>query len=237
MPQPDFKVLTIYGTGTASTRTKLNTVNLPWPFKPLAFAHKSTGRYKAELYLNDEQLQNAGGDGDAMFGTQGELVRIPAAAQKIIPEKRDFTLYVTDLAGASNIVSLAIFGLQYTGLKISDLPPQPRHWIKWLNLYKPVGASSSAVVSDTLSFPFIPTHIGFKATGRATIELKADRIPFQNQAADIDAVLGTSGRLIAIPPEARKKYPAKTVFSAELTDLSGSTNVVTVTLFGIQTER
>lgn len=234
MQKPIFKELVLTGTGVASTRTQFDIQSIDDPFMPFAFAHYSTGRYLAELLLSNEPLQNAAGDGDAMFGKQGDLVRIPRAALKILPAEKEFKLFVTDLTAAPNVVTLAILGLQFVGMRNQDIPKQPEGWIKWINLYKSVTASSVGFGTGKIDFPFILTHMGFKATGRATLDLSADRVPFFSQAGDIDALLGTTGKMIAVPPEGRLKYPAGRFFEAKYTDLSASTNVITTSLFGIE---
>jgi len=231
--RPDLKWLVLKGQVGALGVTTFTPKNLPNPFQPLGIAYKSTGRAIGQLLVGDEPLSNAKGDLAAQFGQDGHLVIIPEDGQRIYPAKREWKLAVTDLSNATNDISLAMIGYQYTGL------PRPRKTgpsLRWLNLYDTVLATKTKHITDRLDFPFMPFFLGYASTGRAEVSLEIDGLPLMNQAADLAAMFGTLGKLVPIPPEARRKYLGKITFDAVVTDLSGGDNVVTVTLFGVQFE-
>lgn len=233
--RPDLKWLVLKGQAAANSAATLAAKSLPHPFKPLGIAYKSTARARGRLFVGDEPLANVEGDLAAQFGQDGNLLIIPEAGQRIYPARREFKAEVTDMSGATNDISVALLGLQYTGL------PQPRDGrdvsLRWVNLYGQVTASSTSHLTDTLDFPFMPLSLGYASTDRAEVILQVDEFKFNKQAGDLAAIFGTLGNFVAIPKEGRRKYAGKTTFDAVVTDLSGSTNIVTATLFGLQFRR
>lgn len=237
MARPILKWLVLKNTLTAlESGVILGPQTLPNPFKPLAIGYLSTGRAIGRLYVDDEPLGTQDGDLAAQFGQGGKLVKIPKEAQKIYASKREIKVIASDLSNASNRISVAIQGLQYVGMKLDQLPPTAKGKLYWLNLYTSVAISANQTVniSDESAFPFKPLWIAYQATGRAELSLSVNTVPIMNQAADLDALAGVNGFVVPIPKEARKIYPGEITWNAKLTDLSGASNVITVSLGGVQ---
>lgn len=214
------------------TDLSLDVKNVAHPFMPLAYGYESTGRARCGLFIGDEPLHSQRGDGDAMWGTMGNLVVIPKKGQVIQPARRDFRLSAEDLSAAENKICLAILGLLFVGMKNPKNAPGPTH--KWINLNGTIGQNATATISEDIDFPFEPVAIGFTKTGRCEALLKIDQAPLMNQSADISSVFGTLGNLVVIPERARRIYDGKTTFACEITDLTGSENKVDVSILGLQ---
>jgi len=231
--KPFLKWLVLKGTlDSEETDDALDHKSLAHPFMPLAFGYESTGRARCGLFIGDEPCQNAYGDGDAMFGTLGNLVTVPPEAQVMQPARREFRLGATDISVEENRLCLAILGLLFVGMQYRGNKPGPT--FKWLNMHGSCSASSTLVISANLDFPFMPVALAFTKTARCEVVLRADGAPFMDQAADISAVFGTLGNLVVWPERARKVYEGKQSFSCDIADLSGSTNVVDVSILGLQ---
>ena len=232
--KPDLKWLVIKGTCAGSGVKTIGPKAFSHPFKPLAIGYYSTGRAIGRLFVDDEPLANAEGDLAAQFGQEGKLVKIPADAQKVYAAEREIKLEVTDLSTASNRISMAILGVQFTGLISAVLPRTAKGKLYWINLYKSVAGSALEIVSAESAFPFMPLALSYQATARAELQLSINGTPLFNQGADLPALFGKNGFVVPIPRDARRIYSGKVPFEASITDLSGSTNVVTVSLLGVQ---
>lgn len=231
--KPEVAWLVLTNTCAGSGTKDLGPKSFPYPFQPLAFMFKSTGRAKGGLYINELPCQNVQGDLEAMFGQDGSQVVVPDEVQQIFPKNTKFRLAVTDLSTSSNVIFLGILGQLYRGL--DAVPPPGKGRIKWLNLVGTVTANAKLPLAGDLSFPFMPVGIGYKATDyRAKCNLLGDGKPFMNVAGALAAVFGTLGKHVPIPPDCLKKYPGGFTFEAETTDYSGSNNVVTISLFGVE---
>lgn len=230
---PEHRWLILKGAiGGTLYNDSLDIQELPWAFKPLAFGVESDKRCLGGLWIGDEARQNRLGDLDAMFGTMGNLVMIPEEAQHIYPAKREFRLGIRNLSQDTAYITLAILGLVYYDM--GQPPAIQGGEFKWLNLFGTLGAGTQAHLADSLSFPFKPYAYGYVSTGRAEATLEVDNAPFMGQAADLAALFGTLGNLVAVPPEGRRIYQGKQTFDAIVTDLSGQDNDVTVSIFGTQ---
>jgi len=232
--KPDLKWLVVKDTCAGSGVKTIGPKAFPYPFKPLAIGYHSTGRAIGKLFVDEEPLARTEGDLAAQFGQEGKLLKIPADAQKVYAAEREIKLQVTDLSTATNRISMAILGLQYTGLTAAVLPRTAKGKLYWINLYKSVGASLLAIASDESPFPFMPLAIGYQATARAEVQLTINEIPLFNQGADLPALFGKNGFVVPIPRDARRIYAGKIPFAASITDLSGATNVVTISFIGVQ---
>ena len=210
----------------------LDEKNVPWPFMPLAIGYESTGRARVGLRIGGEPLQKSLGDGDAMYGTMGNLVAIPPEAQVVYPARRDFRLDAADVSGSENRICVAILGALFVGSKNIQNKPGPT--VQWVNMHGTAAGNGLVVISEDIDFPFMPVAIGFTKTARCEVVLFIDNAPLMNQSADISSVFGTLGNMVVIPERTRRIYEGKTTFSCEVTDLSGSDNCVDVSILGLQ---
>lgn len=235
--KPALKWLVVKETLTAlQANVDIGPKTLPHPFKPLAIGYLSSGRAIGRLLVDDEPLATRLGDLAAQFGQFGKLVRIPADAQKIYGAHREIKVVATDLSNASNRISVALLGVEYQGLTLNQLPKTAKGKLYWINLYTStaIGANATVNIADESSYDFMPLWIAYQATDRAELVLSVNGIDLMAQAADLAALFGINGFVVPIPRDARRVYTGRTVWNAKLTDLSGASNVVTVSLGGVQ---
>jgi len=213
----------------------------PYAFKPLAFGYYSKERVIGTLYVDEEPYANANADLAAQFGQGGQLVKVPRIAQKVYDAEREFELRITALTANPNSVTLAILGLQYTGTKRgAQVPPTPeweraRGHLYWLNVHGAVPANGQTTLSDDSPYSFMPLAFSYAATSPlARVRYTINQIPIMNQNADLVALYGTNGFVVPVPRDARQVYNGRVSFNAEVEDLSGAPNVVSISALGVQ---
>lgn len=182
-------------------------------------------------------LRLMGGRSNGSLTTNGvSFLPFKMSGSYIINGKADFTVECADFSGSSNTIRLAFHGSK---LRSGEPPWNKKKYRASMGFTYPVIVSLAAnatvitsITTDTDS-DFIMEKLGARRTGAATVEIKDGRDRrWSNNPVHIDNMFGCEAFQNSISHYQGRFIEAGDSISLQVTDLSGSANVVAFALHG-----
>lgn len=182
-------------------------------------------------------LRLTGGRGNTLLTTNGvSFLPFKMSGSYIVNAKADLTIECADFSGSSNTIRMAFHGSK---LRSGEPPWQKKVYRAKMDFTYPtivsVGANATVITSITTDTDsdFIVEKLGARRTGAATIEVKDGRDRrWSNNPVHIDNMFGCEAFQNNISPYHGRFIEGGDSISLQITDLSGSSNVIALAFHG-----